>query len=433
MKGLSVFQIVLVATFGALAIAAVLIFAFAVGGTANTSVGTVKIWGTLNATAFNSVIRQAVENDARLSLVSYEQKDSATFTVELTNALASGSGPDLVLLAQEDAYAQASKLIPIPYTSISKSQFQNTFVEAANPFLGSGGVLGVPLAVDPLILYWNKDMLSTAGFPQPPQYWDQLYDMAIQITKRNESGSVTKSLIAFGEYANVQNAKAILSMLILQAGGNITGRENDTGNVVSAISPRTGDATQATPSALRFYTEFADPSKADYTWNRSLPNSRQAFAAGDTALYIGYASEMALIKSMNPNLNFAPAPVPQIRNGARSTNVGRVYAFVIPRTSANATGASIVESVLTAADISALISTALNIPSARRDVLAIRTQSDLDLFNKQAIISRSWIDPNPAKTEPIFRDMIQNTTSGAVLLSEAVQRADQEMQQLLSQ
>ena len=136
---------------------------------------------------------------------------------------------------------------------------------------------------------------------------------------------------------------------------------------------------------------------------------------------------------MNPNLNFAPAPVPQVRNGSRATDMGRVYAFVVPRTSSNPTGAITVESVLTATDVSLSISTALGIPSARRDVLAMKAQGDTDLFNRQAIIARSWIDPDPVKTEPIFRDMIENTTSGTMLLSEAVQRADQEMQQLLSQ
>ena len=96
-------------------------------------------------------------------------------------------------------------------------------------------------------------------------------------------------------------------------------------------------------------------------------------------------------------------------------------------------GAQIIESLLTATDMSAQLSTGLGIPSARRDVLSGKAQSDIALFNKLAIISRSWVDPDPVKTAKIFRDMIENTTSGAVLLSEAVQRADQEMQQLLSQ
>ena len=430
MKDLSVFQIVLLATFGAIAIAAVLIFAFAVGSNTSSSTGPVQIWGTLDDGAFNTVIRQTVETDTRLSQVMYVKKDADTFISDVTNALASGTGPDLILLTQDYAYSEASKLIPIPYTSLSQTQFQNTFVEAANPFLDANGVLGIPLAVDPLVLYWNKDLLSTAGYAKPPKYWDELYDMARTITKRSDSGSITKSAIPFGEYVNVDNAKDILSLLIMQAGGSITLRDT-TGRLVPALSPKTGDPTQATPSALRFYTEFADSSKDDYTWNRSLPESRQAFAAGDVGLYIGYASEQPLILRMNPNLNFAAAPVPQIRGSAKSLDVGRTYAFVTPRTSANPTGAVTVAYILASTDTSKALSTALGIPSARRDALALPAQGDDDLFNKLAIITRSWVDPNPGKTDQVFRAMIENTTSGATLLSEAVTRAEQELENIL--
>jgi hypothetical protein len=74
---------------------------------------------------------------------------------------------------------------------------------------------------------------------------------------------------------------------------------------------------------------------------------------------------------------------------------------------------------------------ALGIPSARRDVLSQNAQGDDDLFNKQAIIARTWVDPDPAKTDEIFRGMIETTTSGAALVTEAVTRADQEMAHIL--
>lgn len=430
MRTLSVFQIVLIATFGAVAVAAVLIFAFAVGGNTSTSTGPVQIWGTLDAVAFNTVIRQAVETDVRLAQVSYVQKDEATFVTDVTNALASGQGPDLILLRQDYAYSEAAKLIPVPYASLSETQFRSTFVESANPFLSENGVLGIPIAVDPLVLYSNRDLLSSAGFAKPPQYWDELYDMARNITKRDNGGKITKSALAFGEYVNVDNAKDILALLIMQAGGSITARDS-AGHVVPALSPKTGDPTQATPSALRFYTEFADPSKDDYTWNRSMPDARQAFAAGDLALYVGYASEQPLILRMNPNLNFAVSPVPQIRGAARTLDTGRVYALSTPRSSANPTGAFTVAYALAASGISKNLSIALGIPSARRDVLAQSAQGDDDLFNKQAIISRAWIDPDPAKTDAMFRAMIEDTTSGASLLSEAVTRAELELEHIL--
>ncbi|MFA7309468.1 MAG: extracellular solute-binding protein [Candidatus Paceibacterota bacterium] len=430
MKGLSIFQITLLAVFAAIAVAAVLIFAFAVGGSTSASTGPVKIWGTLDATAFNTVIRQAVESDTRLSQVIYVQKEEKTFITEVTDALASGQGPDLILLRQDYAYSQAGKLIPIPYAKLSQTQFANTFVESANTFLSENGVLAIPLAVDPLVLYWNRDMLSTAGFSKPPQYWDELYVMARTMTKRSDNGAITKSAIAFGEYVNVDNAKDILSLLILQAGGAITARDNS-GRVVPALSPKTGDLTQATPSALRFYTEFADPSKDDYTWNRSLADARQAFATGDLAMYVGYASEQPLILRMNPNLNFAAAPIPQRRGAPRATDVGHTYGFATPRTSGNPSGAITVAYVLASTDTSKNLSTALGIPSARRDVLAQPAQGEDELFNKLAIITRAWIDPDPAKTDDIFRGMIEDTTSGASLLSEAVTRAEQQLEHIL--
>lgn len=426
----SVFQVVLLATFGSLAVAGVLIFAFAVGGGGNNTVGSVKIWGTLDQTTFAAVIRAAAEEDTNLASVTYEQKDAATYAEDITAALAAGNGPDLFLMRQDQAYAQSSLLIPIPYSSLSESQFTNTFIDAAAPFLAESGVLAVPLAADPLVLYWNRDVLGSAGYAKPPAYWDEMYPMAQAITKRDDMGKIQQSTIALGEYTNIPNAKEVLSMMMMQAGGTITTRDS-AGRLVSTLAPRAGDASQATLSALRFYTEFADPSKGDYSWNRSMPEARQAFASGDTAMYIGYASEEPLISRLNPNLNFAVAAVPQVRGSRASIDTGRVYGFAIPRTSKNPGGALTVAFRLVAADISKTLSIALGLPSARRDVLSLPADGSDDLFNKQAIIMRSWIDPNPVKTSAIFRAMIEDTVSGSALITEAVTRADQEMAQLL--
>ncbi len=428
----SLFQVILLAVFGSVAVAGVLIFAFAVGGNGSSAVGPVQIWGTLDQNAFTTVIRSVAEDDPTLSQVTYVQKDPATFEEELTSALARGAGPDLYLLRQDYAELHSGRVIVIPFESLSASQFQDTFVDAASPFIARDGITAIPLAVDPLILYWNRDMLQTAGYARPPVYWDELYDMARALTQKNDAGRITKSTISFGEYRNINNAKEVLSMLIMQAGGSIIVRDT-TGQLVPALSPRTGETTQSTASALRFYTEFADPSKDDYTWNRALPEAQSTFASGDLALYIGFASEEPLIRRKNPNLNFAAAPIPQIRSAARAVNAGRAYGFAIPRTSANPNGAITVAYNLASGPMSKTLSVALGIPSARRDVLSEPppTEGNDGLFNKQAIIVHAWIDPNPIKTGEVFRDMIENTTSGATLLTEAISRADQEFGEIL--
>ena len=74
----------------------------------------------------------------------------------------------------------AGKVAVIPFSALSQSQFENAFIEAAAPYIGQGGVLGIPISADPLVLYWNKDMLASGGFSQPPQYWDQLFELPFQ-------------------------------------------------------------------------------------------------------------------------------------------------------------------------------------------------------------------------------------------------------------
>jgi len=435
MKSLSVFQAILLAVFGALAVSGILVFALFVGGGGGGAIGPITIWGTLNGNAFAVVIRQAAENDSRLAQVTYVQKDPTTYESELTDALAAGQGPDLFLLRQDYAIKDAGKIQKVPRTILpeaDEARFKDTFIEAAGVYAGTTGILGIPLVADPLIMYWNRDMFSSAGFARPPQTWGELNGIAQRIVKRNDAGTIEKAAVAFGEYANVDNAKDILSMLILQAGGRITLKDS-TGRLAPALSAHTGEATQATESALRFYTEFADPSKTSYSWNRALPGSRAAFTSGDLALYFGYASEAAQIASANPNLNFAIAPMPQTASGDKSTNGARVYALAVTRTSKNPQGAITVAALLASAGLSQPLSVALGIPSARRDVLSAPAEGNDDLFNKQAIIARSWNDPDPEKTSDIFRAMIESVTTGRARLSEAVQRADQEMAEIIGQ
>ena len=162
-----------------------------------------------------------------------------------------------------------------------------------------------------------------------------------------------------------------------------------------------------------------------------MAESRSAFAAGDVALYIGFASERGTIARMNPNLNYAVAPMPQTRSSARPLTAARVYAIATARTANNFSGAIVVAPLLASADVSRALSLGYGMPSARRDVLGQSTSSD-DLFVMQAILSRTWIDPDPAGTDGIFRAMIENVTTGTLRLQEAIQRAHAELEHIVN-
>lgn len=420
------FQTALLVVFGGLAVAGILIFALLVSSGNKSTTGTVTIWGTLDSNAIGAVISSAADTDPNLSLVAYVQKDPSTFESDLTDALASGKGPDLFILRQDYAIQDSSKIYETPYATIPRSQFESAFVSAAEPYLTGTGVLAYPFAADPLVLYWNKDMLSSAGYVRPPQYWDELYAMAQAITVRDDAGDIKKGAIALGEYSNIPDAKDILSALIMQAGDDIVVVGSD-GKLSSDLTQKTGGVTQATANALSFYTEFANPSKPDYSWNRSMDQARDAFAAGDVAMYVGYASEAKSIQQTNPNLNFAVAVLPQVRNASRSVTTGHVYAFAAPKTGSNLQGALTVASILSSQANSTALADALSMSSPRVDALAQQVQGKADVLQKSTVIMRTWTDPNTQKTDSIFQGMIEDTTSGASLPTEAVSRADQQL------
>lgn len=430
-SGITVFQAVLMGVFGVFAVAGLLFFA-GVGGLGITqeNTGPVLIWGTLDDGAFQSVVGLLAEDDPRLQQVVYQRKDSRTYDQELAEAIASGQGPDLFIMRQDAIVRHRDKVAPISYDTVPQRQFQETFIEESELFLAPDGVLGLPIAVDPLVLYWNRNMLSAGGFAQPPQYWDELFDIAEEVTERDSAGNITKSAVAFGEYANVLHAKPVLSTLIMQAGGEIT-EIDDQGQIRPALSTRASEATQPAQSALRFYTEFANPAKTVYSWNRSLPDSRSAFTSGDLALYIGFASEQPLLENLNPNLNFAVAPLPQIRGAEREVSYGNLYAFAIPLASQNPSGALTVATILAGSVPSEQLAQERGTPSPRRDLLAVQTDGVDAVFRDMAIIASGWFDPNPQETNEVFRDMIESVTSGTRRISEAVDQADREIANIL--
>lgn len=457
MKKLSSFQLILLTVFGSLGVAAVMIFALGVSGGANSNVGAVTIWGTFDESRMNAVIRAAADTDDRLIQVEYVQKDPATFDSELVDALAAGRGPDLFVMRDDAAVFNAAKTAHIAYDALSQSQFRDTFIDAAVPFLGDDGVIAVPFVADPLVLYWNKDLMAQAGYTTPPRYWDEFFGLAQKFVQKSDGGTILLAALPMGEYQNILNAKDILATLILQAGGPITGFDSG-GKLISALAPQGNAATaqQASLDALRFYTGFANPAADYYSWNRSLPEARQMFAQAKAATYVGHASEQLLIKQANPNINLGIAPLPQIRDSEKgSIGSANVYGFAIPRTSKNPLGAKTVAYLLAAPQVSVSFATVLNMSSALRSVVAVSTQaqntaqqgaqdplsqilakagkSDTDLFNSQAAIARAWIDPNPGKTDEIFRGMIEDTTSGSMKINDVLSRADKQLAQILEQ
>lgn len=431
MKNLSVFQAALLSFFGVVGIAGIFFLATFRGDTGTAQVGAVVVWGTFDQKVGEGLLSALREEDKGFSGVEYVEKDARTFDNEFVNALATGAGPDIILLPHEDILKHRDKIVPISYEAFSLRNFRNTFVEGGEIYAFPEGIMAFPFLVDPLVMYYNRSIFTENGIAEPPRLWEEFFVLAPKISKRGEPSNIQKSFVAFGEFQNVRHAKEILSMLILQAGNPIV--EHDAaGRMAVALGGASGYSAEPAQSALRFYTEFSNPVKSVYSWNRSLSESRQHFISGDLAVYFGFASELGELKELNPNLNFDVAPVPQIPDRERRLTFARFEGLALARGSGNPEGALLVMEKLVEPPYVSYAAGSLALPPVRRDLLA-QVPSDAvgPVFYQSALEGTAWLDPQPEQTSAIFRSMIEDTVTGRRNLGEAVSSAASQIRNLI--
>ncbi len=430
------FQVILLFVCGLAVVIAVMIFSGFIKIKSSSSkteiTGSLTIWGTLPSAPINNVLTQMNQSN-KLLTASYVQKDPNTFIADMTEAISNDSSPDLVMIPQSLLLSLKKRIAPIQYTQYPESTFKTTYLEGGEIFLGQEGIYALPLTIDPLVMYYNRDIFANAGVVNPPVYWDEFNSLIDDIIKKSPTGNINQSLIALGTYNNIAHAKEIISSLLIQAGNPIvTLSDGKYYSVLSSVTDKkTGLNTAST--VMSFFTNFSNPTNDSYSWNQSLPNSRNMFLSGDLAVYLGFSSELFDLRKRNPNLNFAPAPLPQIRGTVRPFVYGDITGIAIINKTNNFPASTAMLFQLASQTNALGIAQVLQLPSARRDGVNSDTKGTgyTKIFNIEAINAHAWYDPNPNTTDNLFRSMIGNIISGRLDVSTAINQTSQSLGTLL--
>ncbi len=433
---MSNFQTILTAIFLAFFVFAMLIFSGAIkigGGKAKTGLqGNVIVWGTFpsNTALFNMFNTLAEKNDGLN--ISYQSKDPSTYQQDLIEAFANGKGPDLFIVTGGMIVKNNNFLYKVPYESYPEKTFRDSFIDGADIYLDSEGILGFPLVVDPMVLYYNKDILKNEGIVYPPKSWDELFTLNPTLTIRDDSGTISRSMIALGQYDNVNNAKDILATLLIQNNNPIVERGTNQSYISMLESNPLNLRVSPMEAVITFFIEFSQVSDTAYSWNRSLPNSLDMFTGGKLAFYIGKASELFKIESINPNLSFDVTEIPQIKNSATRQTYGEIYAVAVSKKSSNLASAIGVAGIMSLGDNANNFSVAVSLPPVSKALLVKKPKDPyLFTFFDSALISKSWLDPDSAKSDLIFKELIENRLSNNLSASEAIRKAQAEFNLLL--
>lgn len=422
------FQTILLAIFAIGAIIGVAVlatFSGGMGGSSSGVSGEIMIWGTLPRQSFEQIARGPMAVYDSLT-IRYEAIDPETFDEQLTEALASGQGPDLFFLPDDRLIMHSNKVFIIPYENYPRDVIINNYIDQAQILFHPEGVLGFPLMIDPMVMYMNRDLMSSSFILNPPQYWDELLTLAPQVTQTTQTGGIQRSFVALGTPSNIRNFQEVFSLIMMQSGNSLVARDNDQELISTFRNNNIAD------SVIRYMLAFTNPSQTSYSWNATQPLDREAFIREDLAIYFGYASEFQHIRNQNPNLNFSVHLMPQTRDRSTRMTTGRLTALGISRTTQNFNAAFLVATQLSQPEYGQYIEQQLLLPPVQRSLLS-QNQSDpvWQIFYQSAIISRGWLNPRPSRVPQLFDDMMRDISAGRARIGDAVNRISAQIEDLL--
>lgn len=436
---MNLFQSLVLAAFGLLAIAAVIIFSITSSGGGDIGFsGTFILWGTLPAESVQKSLKQFNAANSKFFSVEYVEKRKETFESDLVSALAAGKGPDLVIMPETLIIQNSDKVLLIPYESYPIRNFNDDFADGASLFMAKSGIFAMPLYIDPLVMYWNKDIFSTGGVATYPTKWNEFENLSGRLTISNRGGSISQATVALGTYANIEHAKDILSALFIQSGNEMIrfakrGEVNSDGLEASyKVLLGFGDKS-AVESALNFFLDFSNPAKKAYSWNTAMSNSKAAFAGGILAVYFGHATDRGDIQKSNPHLNFDVATFPQREGEKKRVTFGNIYGVAITRGTSNYDIAKQIAIGMSGADFARSLSSAISLPPARRDLLSEGSSDPVEsVFYSSAIMSKSWLDPLPSESDQVIQEMAESVLSGLMKSTGALSTAGQKLDNLVT-
>ncbi len=437
-KDLNIFQVATIVVFLIIGIIGIAMFATGKSGIGGSTYKS-TIWGVLPKANIDAGLEsfRIKGQDPSFTYIEYPEQG---FEQAILKAIAEGNGPDAIIFPDYMYYSQINKLLTIPNTTVSAEDYANTYLDIANKFTVQGGIKAFPILIDPLVMYYNVDLLKSEGVLIPPKDWVEFANLTEKIVRRQDNGIIDRAYAALGEYDNVDHAKDILFAMLAQVGVNLSFYDVSLSSYTSGLT-RTSSKVQDQQFASRlsrevliYYTEFANPTKPSYTWNKSFKSSREAFLAGDLAIYFGPGSEVEYMKTRNPNLNFAIAPIPQAYPEKKITK-GKIYSlgFLVTSKDPNSTYADVMKFFNTY-DMNASLADSIKLASARRDVLLksnlAKTNPDVSVIHNSAIFAETWLDPNADASDDIFSKMINSVVTGTQNISDAVNDASERLNRL---
>jgi len=257
---------------------------------------TLTFYGLFDSEEVYSPMIQEFQSQNGLITVVYKKfTDPESYLDLIINELAEGEGPDIFMMHNTWFPKHYKKLTPAPSNVVDADTFNSLFVEVTGDDLiipdddGVEQVWGLPLYVDTLALFYNKDHFEEAkpSTGHPSETWAGIQSDVQLLNREDQSFErFERSGIAMGRSDNILRAFDIMQLLLIQSKADIYS---------SDLTQVMFDTSEAAVAAFELYASFGLPSQSNYSWNRYLADEDSSekeittFAEGKTSMILGYS------------------------------------------------------------------------------------------------------------------------------------------------
>lgn len=435
-------QIIIIAVAGTIILFVVLLFLGVIPGlrqdgsggfTIGPSQSTINLefWGVFDDENIIQLITNEYSKNNKDIRINYRHfNDAEIYEKSLINALAAARGPDIFMFHNSWLAKHSDKIVPVPEKFFSFAKLRELFptvieqdfvvqeIKEDSSIIRK--IYALPLFVDTLALFYNQDIFDARAIALSPKTWQEFQSLIPQLRQLNQFNQIVKPAAAIGgSEKSIDSASDLLALLMMQFGSSMT----DSYGRISF-----GDKGL---QALNFYLQFANPASSYYTWNDNLSYSLNSFARQETAIIFNYASQIPLIKDKNPYLNFRVSPMLQI-DPAQPINYANYWGLAVSNQSKERDWAwHFIISATTNPQIAEIyLKNAQKPPVLRTLIEEYKDDSDLGVFVKQSLSSRSWLRPDNLAIKNIFSEMIESVLSGRLLARTALTQAENQINEL---
>ena len=366
------------------------------------------VWGFEKKEVFSEIFRNYQKLRPNVKII-YVQKEYAHYEEELIDALASGRGPDVFLIKNTWLLKHKNKLAPMPESLASFKEIENAFVDVVlKDFSDGKKIYALPLSVDTLALYWNKDLFNNASIALAPRTWEELEKIVPLLTETDNFGKIVRSAIPLGVVSNIENASEIILALMLQKKENLVDLKRK--KVLFDDKVR---------EAIEFYLQFADPLSYYYSWDSEMHWSTDAFSEGKTAMMLGFYYQKKIIEKKSPYLNFSIAPLPQFSN--KKATLASYWGFATSVASKNSFWAwDLILYLVNNPSAEIYLKKTKNPPALRFLVNKYLKDPEIGVFCQQALYAKSFPVKDPKSLDNLIEEMIESLIRKEKTIEEAL-------------